>query len=580
MYVATVPNRSSPPAFLLRESYREGKKVKTRTLANITDWPRAQVEGLRRVLRGDTVVSPDDAFEIKRSLPHGHVAAVLGTLRRVGLDGLIEPQPSRERALSIAMIAGRVINPGSKLATAKGLGAETASTSLGETLDLVTADEEELYGAMDWLLKRQERIEDALAKRHLSQGSLVLYDVSSTYFEGRCCPLAKLGHNRDGKKGKLQIVFGLLTTLEGCPCAVEVFPGNTGDPKTLAPQIQKIRKRFALERVILVGDRGMITEARLRKDIKGVEGLEWISALRAPAIAKLLKAGAIQTSWFDERDLAEISHPDYPGERLVVCRNPLLAEERARKRQELLAATEVALEKIKKATERRNNPLRGKGEIGLRVGKQIGRYKVGKHFRLKITDDSFSYERRAERIAEEATLDGFYVVRTSVSATVLGSEETVACYKRLSNVERLFRCMKTVDLKVRPIFHRLEDRVRAHVFICMLAYYVEWEMRHLLCPILFEDDDKEAAERARSSIVARAERSDSAKAKIVEKRTADDFPVHSFQTLLSDLSTLAKIYMCAKIEGSPTFVQYTTPTRLQERAFQLLGVEPTKITKM
>ncbi len=580
MYVATVPNRSSPPAFLLRESYREGKKVKTRTLANITDWPRAQVEGLRRVLRGDTVVSPDDAFEIKRSLPHGHVAAVLGTLRRVGLDGLIEPQPSRERALSIAMIAGRVINPGSKLATARGLGAETASTSLGETLDLVTADEEELYGAMDWLLKRQERIEDALAKRHLSQGSLVLYDVSSTYFEGRCCPLAKLGHNRDGKKGKLQIVFGLLTTLEGCPCAVEVFPGNTGDPKTLAPQIQKIRKRFALERVILVGDRGMITEARLRKDIKGVEGLEWISALRAPAIAKLLKAGAIQMSWFDERDLAEISHPDYPGERLVVCRNPLLAEERARKRQELLAATEVALEKIKKATERRNNPLRGKGEIGLRVGKQIGRYKVGKHFRLKITDDSFSYERRAERIAEEATLDGFYVVRTSVSATVLGSEETVACYKRLSNVERLFRCMKTVDLKVRPIFHRLEDRVRAHVFICMLAYYVEWEMRHLLCPILFEDDDKEAAERARSSIVARAERSDSAKAKIVEKRTADDFPVHSFQTLLSDLSTLAKIYMCAKIEGSPTFVQYTTPTRLQERAFQLLGVEPTKITKM
>jgi len=580
MYIATVPNRSSPPAFLLRESYREGKKVKTRTLANITDWPRAQVEGLRRVLRGDTVVSPDDAFEIKRSLPHGHVAAVLGTLRRVGLDGLIEPQPSRERALSIAMIAGRVINPGSKLATARGLGAETASTSLGETLDLVTADEEELYGAMDWLLKRQERIEDALAKRHLSQGSLVLYDVSSTYFEGRCCPLAKLGHNRDGKKGKLQIVFGLLTTLEGCPCAVEVFPGNTGDPKTLAPQIQKIRKRFALERVILVGDRGMITEARLRKDIKGVEGLEWISALRAPAIAKLLKAGAIQTSWFDERDLAEISHPDYPGERLVVCRNPLLAEERARKRQELLAATEVALKKIKKATERRNNPLRGKGEIGLRVGKQIGRYKVGKHFRLKITDDSFSYERRAERIAEEATLDGFYVVRTSVSATVLGSEETVACYKRLSNVERLFRCMKTVDLKVRPIFHRLEDRVRAHVFICMLAYYVEWEMRHLLCPILFEDDDKEAAERARSSIVARAERSDSAKAKIVEKRTADDFPVHSFQTLLSDLSTLAKIYMCAKIEGSPTFVQYTTPTRLQERAFQLLGVEPTKITKM
>lgn len=577
MYIATVPNRASPPAILLRESYRNGKLVKTKTLANISDWPEVKIQSLRRVLRGETVVSPQDAFEIQRSLPHGHVAAVLGTLRRIGLDGLIGRQVCSERSLSIAMIVGRLIDPVSKLATARGLGEETAFNTLGETLDVVSANEDELYRAMDWLLKRQERIEDALAKRHLSHGSLVLYDLSSTYFEGRCCPLAKLGHNRDGKKGKLQIVFGLLTNLEGCPCAVEVFPGNTGDPKTLAPQIQKLRKRFALERIILVGDRGMITEARLRKDIKGVEGLEWISALRAPAIAKLLNAGAIQATWFDERDLAEITHPDYPGERLVVCRNPLLAEERARKRTELLAATERALEKIKKATERRKNPLKGKGEIGLRVGKEIGRYKVGKHFQLKITDDSFSYERRTEKIADEAALDGFYVIRTSVSATVLTSEDTVASYKRLSKVERAFRCLKTVDLKVRPIFHRLEDRVRAHVFICMLSYYAEWHMRQSLSPILFEDDDKEAAERARRSVVAPAERSDSAKAKVAERRTADDFPVHSFHTLLSDLATLTKNYMRAKIEGSPTFIQYTTPTRLQERAFQLLGVAPCKM---
>jgi transposase len=577
MYIATVPNRSSPPAILLRESQREGKKVKSRTLSNLSHWPKEKVESLRRVLRGETVVSPRDAFEIQRSLPHGHVVATLGTLRRLRLEALIERRVSRERSLAVAMVVARLINPGSKLATARGIAEETAFSTLGEELQVVSASEDDLYRAMDWLLVRQERIENSLAKRHLPSGTLVLYDITSTYFEGRTCPLAKLGHNRDGKKGKLQIVVGLLASIDGCPCAVEVFPGNTGDPKTLAAQIKKIRERFLIERVILVGDRGMITEARLRQDIKGVEGLDWISALRAPAIAKLLEAGAIQTSLFDERDLAEIAHPDYPGERLIVCRNPFLAEERARKREDLLRATERSLAKIQEATQRRKRSLKGKAEIGLRVGKEIGRYKVGKHFAVKITDDSLHYERRTEKIKAEAALDGIYVIRTSVPAQLLGSEQTVGAYKRLAMVERAFRCLKTMDLKMRPIFHHLADRVRAHAFICMLAYYVEWHMRLRLAPILFDDDDKETAERIRRSIVAPAERSPRAQEKAAEKRTEDDFPVHSFQSLLKDLATLTKNYVQAKIEGAPPFIQYTKPTRLQAKAFDLLDVAPEKL---
>jgi len=577
MYVTTIPNRSSPPAILLRESYREGEKVKTRTLANLSHWPVEQIESLRRVLRGDTVVSPEDAFEIQRSLPHGHVAAVLGTLRKLGLERLIDRQASAERSIAVAMVAARIIDPRSKFATARGLSEETAVCSLREELGIESVSEDDLYRAMDWLLRRQERIENALAKRHLSDGTLVLYDVTSTYFEGRKCPLAHLGHSRDGKKGKLQIVFGLLSNLEGCPCAVEVFPGNTGDPTTLAAQIRKTRERFALERVVLVGDRGMITEARLRDDIKPADGLDWITALRAPAVAKLLKAGAIQMSLFDERDLAEISHPDYPGERLIVCRNPLLAEERARKREELLQATERELAKIQAATLRKRRPLRGKDEIGLRVGKNIGRYKVQKHFRPEITDDSLRYERKVEKIEAEALLDGIYVIRTSVSEQLLASEGTVAAYKRLSMVERAFRSLKTVDLKVRPIFHHVPDRVRSHVFICMLAYYVEWHMRQTLAPILFDDEDKEAAESQRRSVVAPAERSPTAQAKAREKRTADDFPVQSFQSLLADLATLTKNRVKAKIATAPAFVQYATPTPLQKRALELLDVSPAKL---
>ena len=574
MYVTTVPNRSSPAAILLRESFRDGKKVKTRTLANLSRWPTAKVASLQRLLRNETLVSPEDAFEIQRSLPHGHVAAVLGALRRLSLEPSIDRRPSHERSLATAMVVARVIDPSSKLATARGMADETAISSLGEELEVVSSGEEDLYRAMDWVLKRQERIENALAKRHLSDGTLVLYDVTSTYFEGRCCPLAKLGHNRDGKKGKLQIVIGLVSSLDGCPCAVEVFPGNTGDPKTLRSQISKVRERFALERVILVGDRGMITEARLRNDIKGVEGLDWISALRAPAIAKLLEDGAIQMSFFDEKDLAEITHPNYPGERLVVCRNPLLAEERVRKRGELLEATERSLAKIQKATQRQKRPLRGKDQIALRVGKELGRYKVGKHFRLEIAEDSFRFERRTERIQTEAMLDGIYVVRTSVSAKLLGREQTVAAYKRLSNAERAFRSLKTVDLKVRPIFHRAADRVRAHVFICMLAYYVEWHMRKMLAPILFDDHDKETAETQRKSIVAPAERSPSAENKARDRRTDDDYPVHSFQSLLKDLATLTKNRVQAKIKDAPLLIRYSQPTRLQQRAFQLLKVSP------
>ena len=570
MYIAKIPNRSSPPAILLRQSYRDSDKVKSRTLANITHWPNEQIETLRRVLRGHTLVSPGDAFEIRRSLPHGHVLAVLGTLRRIGLDRLIFSKPSPERNLAVAMIVARVIDPGSKLATARGLNDETAFSSLAEELEVVSASEDELYEAMDWLLPRQKRIEDSLARQYLSGGTIALYDVTSTYFEGVTCPLAKFGHDRDGKKGKLQIVIGLLCSPEGCPVAIEVFAGNTGDPKTLASQIQKLRERFGLKYVIMVGDRGMITEARIREEFKGVEGLEWITALRAPAIDKLMEGGAIQLSFFDEKDLAEITHPDYPGERLVVCRNPILADERTRKREELLQATERKLEKIRQATLRKRNKLSGKDKIGMRVGKDIGQYKMKKHFRITIADDSFNFERDTESISEEKALDGIYVIRTSVKAEILDDKQTVKAYKSLSVVERAFRCIKTVDLKIRPIHHRLEDRVRTHAFLCMLSYYVEWHMRQDLAPILFDDDDKSAAEEMRSSAVAPAQRSPKAEAKAYYKKTEDGMPVHSFQTLLKDLATLTKNHVRAKIPGSPEFIQYATATTLQKHALNLL----------
>jgi transposase len=531
MYVATVPNRDSPPAILLRESYRDGDKVKTRTLANLTGWPRPKVEALRAVLKGATPRAPlKDAFDIVRSRPHGHVAATLGTLRRTGLETLIAPKRSRERDLVTAMLVARIIEPGSKLALARELGARTLTSSLGEILGLEQASADEIYEAMDWLLLRQDAIEDALAKKHLADGTLVLYDVTSTYFEGCHCPLARLGHSRDGKRDKLQIVFGLLTDGEGCPVAVEVFAGNTGDPRTLLSQIQKLRERFGLTRVVLVGDRGMITSARIEEDLKKAPGVEWITALRGPAIQKLVASSAIQLSLFDERDLVEIASPDYPGERLIVCRNPLLAAERKRKREDLLRATEGELSKIGAAVSRPKNKLRGEGKIALRVGKVLGRYKVGKHFRLKITDSTFDYSRDQGSIDAEAMLDGLYVIRTRLPKKTLGAEETVLAYKRLAAAERAFRSLKTVDLRVRPIHHRLEERVRAHVFLCMLAYYLEWHMRRELAPILFDDDDKQEAQELRDSVVAKAQRSTRAMAKARDKATEDGQPVHSFQT--------------------------------------------------
>jgi transposase len=575
MYVATVPNRTSPPAILLRESYRQGGKVKTRTLANITHLSSQQIAALRLALAGSlpsTSAPLPDSFRISRSLPHGHVAAVLGCLRNLQLDTILDPAPGRQRDLVIAMIVARILEPASKLATARGLHRDTLHHSLGEMLHLDSADETELYQAMDWLLPQQARIEQALAKRQLSQGGLVLYDLTSTYFEGRHCPLGKLGHSRDEKSGKLQIVFGLLTNASGCPVAVEVFDGNTADPKTVATQVDKLRQRFGLSDVVLIGDRGMITSARIREDLPASQGIQWISALRANQIQKLASGGHLQMSLFDKTDLVEIAHPDFPGERLIACFNPLLAEERARKRPDLLAATEKQLEKIAAATQRPKRPLRGKQNIGLRAGRVLNHYKMGKHFQLRIEEDSLRYERKTANIEREKKLDGIYVIRTSVKKEALSSQQVVASYKSLSGVERAFRSLKTVDLHVRPIHHRLPDRVRAHILLCMLAYYVEWHMRQLLASILFDDDAKLQAQATRTSIVAPAQRSAAAKLKALTKQTHDGIKVHSFQTLMGDLATIVKNRIQPTDKTIAVFDMLTQPTVIQQRALDLLGV--------
>jgi Transposase DDE domain len=570
MYVTSVPNRGSPPAILLRESYRDNGKVKTRTLANLSHWPEHKVENFKRALKGlPPAVDLSEAFEITRSLPHGHVAAVLGTARALGIDELLDSVPSRQRDLVMAMLVAQVIAPASKLATARGLRAETATSSLGQVLGVSACDEDDLYAAMDWALERKDGVENALAARHLVNGTLVLYDVSSAAFEGRTCPLGKIGHARDGVKGRLQIVYGLLCSPAGIPIAIEVFEGSTADPKTLAAQITKLKTRFGLARVCLVGDRGMLTNARIRDEIRPAQ-LEWISALRAPQINALVDDGALQLSLFDTQDLVEIDSPDFPGERLVCCHNPVLAAERARKRGELLAATEKELAPIAAATRRERRPLRGRDSIALRVGKVINHYKMAKHFTLEITDESVTFTRNTEDIAAEAALDGIYVLRTSLPTDSLPTDDVVARYKNLADVERFFRTLNS-ELDVRPIRHRLADRVRAHMFLRMLSYYISWHMKQVLAPILFQDNDKPAAAAKRANPVAPAQRSDEALNKAARKRTDDDTPVHSFTTLLADLATI-----CANqiqpADDTPPFTITTTPTPLQRRAFELLNI--------
>jgi hypothetical protein len=574
MYVAVVPNRSSRPAILLRESYRDGdsRRVKNRTLANLSHWPPEQIETLRAALRGDRLVPAGEGMEIVRALPHGHVAAALGVARQIGLDELLPDGPERQRNLALALIVERLIDPAAKLATARALDERTAINSLGMTLGLGEVNFKEVYAALDWLGLAQCSIEDALARRHLRDGTLVLYDVSSSYVEGRCCELARFGHSRDGRSDKMQIVYGLLCAANGCPVAIEVFEGNAGDPSTVGNQITKLKERFGLKRVVMVGDRGMITQARIEHDLKPA-GIDWITALKAPAIQQLAaEDGPLQLSFFDDRDLAEIESAElFPGERLVVCKNHALAEERRRKRGELLDATERDLKDIHKRIARKRKPLRGADKIGLAVGAVIGRRKVGKHFRITITDDALSFTRDHAAIAKEAALDGFYVLRTNVPAEAINTADTVRAYKSLARVERAFRSLKTTDLDIRPIFHWVSPRVRAHVFLCMLAYHLEWHMRQALAPILFDDHDRAAAEALRTSPVAKAKPSPAAKRKTDKKRTDDGQPVHSFQTLLADLATLTRnTVRCGK---APQMALFARPTEIQQRAFELLGVK-------
>ncbi len=563
MHVAVVPSRQKSGEYssvLVRQTYREGGKVKHRTLANLSKLPPAVVDTVRSMLRGEQVGPLADSFEIVRSLPHGHVRAALGEVRQLGLDKLLGARSRRERELSLAMIASRILEPCSKLATVRSFENSTLASELG----VEAADEDELYAAMDWLLERQSVVEAGLAERHLAEGGLVLYDLTSVYLEGSKCELAQRGYSRDGKRGLPQIEFGLITDREGRPVAVDVFEGNMADPSTVATQVDKLKNRFGIAEVVLVGDRGMLTSARIEA-LKEVGGMGWISALRSNQIEALVNSGDLQLGMFDERNLAEISSDKFPGERLVVCKNPALAQDRARKREELLLATERELDKVVEAGQA--GRLKAKDETGLRVGKIIGRYKVGKHFRLNVGDHRFSYQRDLEGIATEAALDGIYVIRSSVAAAKLSAEELVRSYKLLAGVERAFKTMKSIDLQVRPVHHRLADRVRAHIFLCMLAYYVRWHLERAWAPLLFKDEDKPLAD----DVVAPARRSAAAIAKARTQRLADGTQVHSFRSLLAELATLTK--NTVRVPGSPaTFDKLSNPTPLQSRALQLIGL--------
>src|SRR4051794_27025291 len=578
MYVAVVPNRSSPPAILLRESYSEDGKTKKRTLKNLSGWPARRIEQLRAVLRGEELLPATNAVEIVRALPHGHVLAALGTARRIGLDALLPRRASqRRRDLALALIIARLLDPAAKLATARMLDSITASDSLGEMLGLGTVTAREVYTTLDWLGREQDFIETTLSRRHLKNGALLLYDVTSTYLEGRCCELARYGHSRAPPRDRAQLVIGLLCAADGCPVAVEVFKGNTADPMTLSSQIDKLKRRFKLQRVVMVGDRGLLTSARIEETLRPA-GLDWITALRAPAIKALAaEGGPLQPSLFDTRDMAEIDSPDYPGERLVVCKNPLLGQERARKRGELLAATEKELIRIQARVQRANRKLHGAAAIGQVVGAVLGRRKMAKHFQISISDDAFGFARNDAAIAAEAALDGIYVVRTNLPAAQSDAVATVRAYKSLSGVERAFRSMKTVDLELRPVFHWTAPRVRAHVLLCMLAYYLEWHMRRSLAPMLFDEPDPAARDAQRASPVAKAEPSPAAQRKAARKRTepaeGEPLPVHSFRTLLGDLATLTRNVI--RLGRDRLTAILATPTRTQRRALDLLAVAPT-----
>lgn len=575
MYIESVPNRNSPPAVLLREAYREGGKVRKRTLANLSCLPAEVVEGLKVLLKGGVAVpSAEEVFTVERSLPHGHVAAALGSALACGVADRFDGAPARLRKLLRAMVVARVVSPGSKLATHRMLSDETAAHSLGRVLGLGETQPEELYRALDWLQAAQPAIERGLARKHLGGATVVLYDLTSTWLTGRCCPLAARGHSRDGKRDDPQIVFGLICAADGCPVAVEVFAGNTADPATVAAQVAKLKTRLGIERIAWVGDRGMLTSARIAHVLKP-NGMDWISSLRASQISLLAQEhGPFQPSLFDERNLLELESAHFPGERLVVCRNPLLAEERARKRAELLAATETELATVAAAVARPRQPLRGAQAIALRAGRVIDHYHMAKHFELAITDQSFSWARKEQAIAAEVALDGLYVIRTSLAPGALAADGAVAAYKSLAQVERAFRSLKTVDLQVRPVFHYAAERVRAHVFLCMLAYYVEWHMRAHLKPLLFDDEFLEQAQAAKPSAVAKAQRSAHAQAKDATRHAEDGLPLHSFRTLMQDLATLTYNVTHTALNPKAKIVLTTRPTPLQEKAFKLLGINP------
>ena len=569
MYIETVPNRNSRPAILLRQGWREGKRVRKKTLANLTDWPSEKVEALRQVLKGRRLIAPEDAFTVERSRPHGHVEALLTVCRRLRLERLIAAKRCRERDRVLAMVLERLLHPASKLATTR----RWHCTTLAEELGVGDDDEDDLYEAMDWLLERQERIEQRLAKRHLHEGEPVFADVSSSYYEGRTCPLMRFGYNRDRKRGKTQLVYAVLSAPGGCPVAVQAYPGNTADPNTVPDQVVKLQERFGLERVVLVGDRGLLTQVQI-EHLKRHRGLGWVSALKSLQVRALVEQHALQLSLFDEQNLAEIVSPDYPGERLVACYNPLLAEERSRKREELLTTTEAGLERVAREAARRTRTPLGAAELGRKVGRVLGRHKMGKHFEWEVDNARLRYQRNAERIEAEARLDGIYVLRTSEPATRLSSHDTVRTYKGLADVERWFRTLKGLEVRVRPIRHREERRVRAHLFVCLLAGYVEWHLRRAVAPLLFDDETLQAARRTRDPVAA-AKPTPRAREKKARRRTDDGLALHSLDTLLAELATRCR-NTCRVLSDptAPAFSLLTEPTQTQWRVAELIEMFP------